>query len=406
MPELLAPAGNFEKLKSALLYGADAVYFAGESFGMRAAAGNFDENELIAAIKYCREHKKKAYLTINTFPREYEYPALEMYLQKVKTAAPDAVIAADDGVIELMKEIAPEIPIHLSTQTSTVSSAVCRARFRAGIKRIVLARELTLDEIKMIRKNTPSELELEVFIHGSMCISYSGRCMLSKYFTGRDANNGLCTQPCRWHFNFAHISEDARKDDVLRVEESENGTFFFSSKDLCMIEHIPELIDAGIDCFKIEGRMKSAYYTAVTSNTYRMAIDRYIKNPAGYKFDLAWQNELESVSHREYDTGFFFNRTDNDPKLTENFGYVKEKSYLAVVTKGAESGYPVAIEQRNKVAVGEKAELLTPGLIGRPFTVSQLYDEEMSPIDSIPHPRMKAFIILPYDAKTGDIIRA
>lgn len=406
MPELLAPAGNFEKLKAALLYGADAVYFAGDKFGMRAAAGNFSTEELAEAVRYCHKRGKKAYITVNTFPHEDEYAELEKYLVSIKSVSPDAIIAGDDGVIELTKEIAPEIPIHLSTQTSTVSSAVCRAKFKSGIKRIVLARELTLEEIRMIRKNTPPELELEVFIHGSMCVSYSGRCMLSEYFTGRDANEGLCTQPCRWHFNFAHIYEDDRQDDVLRVEQTGEGTFFFSSKDLCMIEHIPELIEAGIDCFKIEGRMKSAYYTAVTSNAYRMAIDAYSGGPEKYKYDPAWLKELESVSHREYDTGFFFERPGKDAKLTKTPGYVREKSYLAVVKKGAPAGELALIEQRNKLSLGDTAEIISPGQVGRVFEVNELYDADMNPIKSIPHPKMEAYVRLPFDAKEGDIIRA
>lgn len=406
MPELLAPAGNFEKMKAALLYGADAVYFAGNEFGMRAAADNFTIDEMKEAVKYCHDRGKKAHVTVNTMPREAEYPDLERYLRDLGKVGPDAVIAADPAVIEMVKEYVPSAEIHLSTQMSTVSSAACNFWHKCGVKRVVLARELKLDEIKQIRRSVDPELELEVFIHGSMCISYSGRCMLSEYFTGRNANNGKCTQPCRWNFDFAHIAEEKRTDDILRVEQTRDGTFFFSSKDLCMIEHIPELIEAGISSFKIEGRMKSAYYTAVTSNAYRMAIDAYLRDGKDYKFDPAWLRELESVSHREYDTGFFFDSPSDDPKTTHFTGYSREKAYLAFVKNYDPERGLAEIEQRNKLSVNDVVEIITPRSTGRQFTVEALFDEEMNPIDSAPHPKMKAYIKIPFKANTGDIIRA
>ncbi|MBE6534208.1 MAG: U32 family peptidase, partial [Ruminococcaceae bacterium] len=282
MPELLSPAGNFEKLKAALLYGADAVYLAGTRFGMRSAADNFSSDELYEATKYVHERGKKIYLTLNTMPHGYEYPDLRAFLEYIKDAGIDACIVADMGVMYLIKEIMPDMEIHVSTQASIVSPAAANAYVKLGAKRLVLARELMLDEIKDIKASLPQGIELEAFVHGSMCVSYSGRCMLSHSLTGRDANRGACAQPCRWEYN---ISEIKRPDQPYPIEENELGTFIMSSKDMCTISIIPQLIDAGIDSFKIEGRMKSAYYAAVVTNAYRMAIDSYLRSPADYKFD-------------------------------------------------------------------------------------------------------------------------
>lgn len=405
MPELLSPAGNFEKLKAAVLYGADAVYFAGENFGMRAAADNFDIETLGEGIKYCHDRGVRAFITVNVMPHEDEYPALKEYFKKLEPLHPDALIIADPGVIDLAKEIIPDAEIHISTQANTMSSAACKSWMSMGAKRIVLARELTFDEIRRIRENIPSELELEVFIHGSMCVSFSGRCLLSEYYTGRSANDGRCTQPCRWEYRFAEIAEVKRPDDVLTVCETPTGSFTLSSKDMCMIEHIPELIKSGVDSFKIEGRMKSAYYTAVTTNAYRMAIDAYLRNPEEYKYDPLWLRELESVSHREYDTGFFFGAPNSDPKTTHNPGYLREKAYIAVVT-GYDPETGIAnLEQRNKVSVGDTLELITPGKTGRQFVLSDLWNENGEPIESAPHPKMKCSTRLPFEARVGDIIR-
>ena len=405
MPELLSPAGNFEKLKSAVLYGADAVYFAGEAFGMRAAADNFDIDELGQAIQYCHDHNVRAFITVNVMPHEDQYQELREYFTKLAPFAPDALIIADVGVIELAKELIPNAEIHISTQASTMSSAACKAWMKLGAKRVVLAREVTLDEIRKIKASIPDELELEVFIHGSMCVSYSGRCLLSEYYTGRSANDGKCTQPCRWEYRFAEIAEVKRPDDILTVCETPSGSFTLSSKDMCMIEHIPELIEAGITSFKIEGRMKSAYYTAVTTNAYRMAIDSYMSDPENYHFDPLWLRELESVSHREYDTGFFYGAPNTDPKTAHNPGYLREKAYIAVVT-GYDSETGIAyLEQRNKMCVGDTLELITPGKTGRQFELSELWNENNETIESAPHPKMKCSTRLPFEAKPGDIIR-
>ena len=273
-PEILSPAGNFEKMRAAILYGADAVYLAGSRFGMRAAADNFTVDELRCAVAYAHERGVKVYLTLNTMPREDEYPALREYLTELSDIDIDAMIIADVGVLFLVKELLPKMEIHISTQANAVSAAACLAWYRLGAKRVVLARELTLEEIKAIRAAIPDDLELECFIHGSMCISYSGRCLLSNHVIGRDANRGMCAQPCRWNYTFrAEIAEEKRPDTVITLEEMGGETFMMASRDTCTIEHVPELIEAGINSFKIEGRMKSAYYTAVVTNTYRMAFD-------------------------------------------------------------------------------------------------------------------------------------
>jgi putative protease len=406
--ELLSPAGSLEKLYAAIRFGADAVYFSGGSFGMRAAAANFSDPELIEAVKYAHRMGKRAYVTVNTMPREDEYPALEAYMEVLRAAAPDAVIVADIGVLSLFRKRLPEIELHLSTQANAVSSAACRAWYELGARRIVLARELTLREIREIRKNLPSEIELEVFIHGSMCVSYSGRCLLSSFFTGRDANRGACTQPCRWGFSIGDerfaLTEEKRPDTSLPIVEEGGETFFLSSKDLCMISHVPDLLECGATSFKIEGRMKSAYYTAVVTNAYRMAIDRALSGDR--VLDPAWLRELESVSHREYATGFFYDDPRECANVSKSRGYIGEKSYLATVLAYDEKTGIACLEQRNKLSVGDAVELLTPGKIGQALTVKGLCDAEHQPIESAPHPRMRFYMQMPFPVREGDILRS
>lgn len=419
MVELLSPAGNFEKLKAAVLYGADAVYLAGQAFGMRSAADNFTTEELWQAAEYVHAHGKKLYLTVNTMPHEDEYPALREFLDAVRGAGIDAMIVADLGAFATVRERMPEMEIHISTQASVVSSAAARAYAALGAKRLVLARELTLDEIRAIRAGLDPSVELEVFIHGSMCVSYSGRCLLANALNGRDGNRGTCTQPCRWSY---HLIEEKRPDAPIPVEQTDLGTFILSSKDLCMIEHVPELMESGVTSFKIEGRMKSAYYTAVVTNAYRMAIDAYLRDPAGYRYDPAWMSELESVSHRAYGTGFFFAKPMEDPHLVETCGYLREKAYFSTATEYHEaeeaailqSGVPAETEdgklyrmiQRNKVCRGEEAELVSPGRVGRAFRVTELYAPDGTPIDSTPHPSMIYWCRIPFEVREGDILRA
>ena len=414
MPELLSPAGNFEKLKAAIRYGADAVYLAGRRFGMRSAADNFTDEELFEAARYVHERGKKLYLTLNTLPHGDEYPALRAFLSRIARAGMDGVIAADLGVISLVREMLPDVEIHISTQASIISPQAALAYAALGARRLVLARELTLSEIAQIREALPPEVELEAFVHGSMCVSYSGRCLLSHALTGRDANRGACTQPCRWNYT---ITEEKRPESPFPIEENELGSFIMSSKDMCTIAHIPQLIGAGIDSFKIEGRMKSAYYTAVVTNAYRIAIDAYLADPEHYIFDPALMRELESVSHREYCTGFYFDDPMENPQLTAIPGYIREKAYLATAAPEelalpaglapvSEEGVLCPFVQRNKICRGDAAELLSPGRLGVSVTIRELYDEQGTPIESAPHPYQKFFTRLPFPVSEGDILRA
>ncbi len=420
MPELLSPAGNFEKLKAAVLYGADAVYLAGQMFGMRAAADNFTVEELYEAARYVHERGKKIYLTVNTMPHVQEYALLRSFLTDIRDAGIDAMIVADLGVFSTIREIIPNMEIHISTQASIVSPASAKAWAAMGAKRLVLARELTMEEIQEIRRELPDDVELEAFIHGSMCVSYSGRCLLANAFNGRDGNRGTCSQPCRWNYS---LVEEKRPDMLFPVEQQENvGTFIMSSKDMCMIEHIPELMECGVASFKIEGRMKSAYYTAVVTNAYRLAIDAYSRDPEGYRYDPAWLEELESVSHREYGTGFYFDDPMQNPQLVSTCGYLREKAYFSTATEYVkeeaeklaaagvalenENGRMARFIQRNKVSVGEGAEMISPGCVGRGFTVTELYSPEGEAIEAAPHPSMIYWCRVPFAVYEGDIMRA
>lgn len=404
MTELLSPAGNFEKMKAAFLYGADAVYLAYERFGMRAAADNFTLEELKEALLYAHSRGKKIYLTLNTLPRENEYPELERFIKTLSEMDDkiDAAIVADAGVFALIKRVFPSLEIHISTQAGIVSSADCLFWYNLGAKRAVLARELSLEEIKMIKKNIPEDMEIEVFVHGSMCISFSGRCLLSNNLVSRDANRGMCAQPCRWNYT---IREEKRQDTAFPIEEEKEGTYIMSSKDMCMVEYMSDLIRAGITSFKIEGRMKSAYYAAVVTNAYRAAIDGYMKDGDSFVLDKRWTSELESVSHREYCTGYFFDDPMKNAQTCTMPGYMREKAYLAVaVEDDKEKGLSLFV-QRNKLCVGDKAELISPGKFGRAFEISEMYDENMNAIESAPHPFMKFYIKVPFEVREGDILR-
>lgn len=406
-PELLSPAGNFEKMEAAIRYGANAVYLAGHAFGMRSAADNFSDEELAAAIAYAHEHGVRVYVTVNTAPRDAEYPALAAYLRRLGELAPDALIVADIGVFSLCRELIPEMELHVSTQANSVSAADVRAWGRLGAKRVVLSRELTLEEIRAIRAAVPQGTELECFIHGSMCISYSGRCLLSNYLCGRDANHGACAQPCRWEYKIRPTSyeliERERPDMPIPIEETAGETFIMSSRDLSMIAHVPELIDAGIASFKIEGRMKSAYYTAVVTNAYRMAIDAALRGET--QPDPLWLRELESVSHREYDTGYFFADSRKEALTCRESGYIREKAYLATVLSYDPATGEAKCVQRNKVSVGDPMELLTPGKGGQALSCTALFDEEHQPIPSTPHPAMIFYLPVPFPVQPGDILR-
>ncbi len=405
MPELLAPAGNFEKLKAALLYGADAVYLAGKTFGMRSAAANFTIEELYEAVRYTHERGKKVYLTVNVTPHTEEYDALAAYFRDIADSGVDALIVADVGVASLAKEMLPHIPLHISTQAGCVSHADCLFWHKFGATRIVLARELSLEEIRKIREKIPAELELEAFVHGSMCVSFSGRCLLSEYMIGRDANRGECAQPCRWDYKLYEIAETKRDGMRMELQEDERGSYIMASRDMCLIEHIPELMTSGIASFKIEGRMKSAYYAAITANCYRMAMDAYEKDPEHYRYDPRLLTELESVNHREYCTGYFFDHPMKNPQLVTRGGYLAEMAYLAYALSYDENTGLATCVQRNKFSRGDQVDLVTPGKIGRSFTVEELYNEAGEEIESVPHPYMTFKVKLPFPVKEGDILR-
>ncbi len=398
IPEILSPAGNPEKLHFAINYGADAVYCALKEFGMRAAADNFTLEELDEALKFVHSRGKKLYLTLNTMPTDLELSRLDEVVRELASVTPDAFIVADLGVMEIIKKHIPNAVIHLSTQASTVNSLGCNFWYNYGVKRIVLARELTLEAVKALRQNVPSDLELEAFVHGAMCVAYSGRCILSSYFTGRSGNNGRCTQPCRWNY-FVH--EEKRPDDVISVEEDKYGTYLFSGKDMCMIDHIPDLLDAGIDSFKIEGRMKSAYYTACVTNAYKIALSD-IKD--GKKVRDGVANELNGVSHRQYCTGFWYNSPHEVANIVDKNEYLCEKAFLATVTEYDPETKLAKCFQRNKMTKGSEIELLSPGKLGRAVLADELFDTDMNPIDATPHPCMEFYIRL-QNASAGDILR-
>ena len=363
LPELLAPAGDMERLELAVKFGADAVYVGGTQFGMRSNPSNFDPAQLQAACKLVHAAGKKLYLTCNTLPRSYELDALPDFLRSARAAGVDAFIIADMGVLAIAKQAAPEVEVHISTQAGIVNYAAANAFYQMGAKRIVTARELSLDEIKMIRDHTPPELEIEAFVHGAMCMSFSGRCILSDYMVGRDANRGDCAQPCRWKY---HLMEETRPGQYFPINQEENGTYIFNSKDLCMIEHIPELVAAGVDSFKIEGRAKSAYYTAVVTHAYRQALDAYFAHPSPDFRVPDWVlAEMEKMSHRVYTTGFYFGPLQNGQELNTG-GYVRNWDVCALYRD--QQGNRLIVDQRNRFFEGDVLEVLEPGQ--KPYTLT------------------------------------
>lgn len=407
IPELLSPAGNFEKLKYALMYGADAVYLAGQCFGMRSAAGNFTDEELYEAVKLAHSLGKKIYITVNTMPRSSEMPLLEAYLEKLNDIRPDALIVADLGVLSLCKKRISGIDIHVSTQGAVTNYESCLMWHELGASRVVLARELSLNEIIEIKQRIPKTLEIETFVHGAMCVSVSGRCLLSEYYVDRDANRGSCAQPCRWIYEFSEVK---RPDDVLTGEVHPDGTYIFGSKDMCLIENVRELCDAGISSFKIEGRMKSSYYTAVVTNAYRIALDSEYglreTNEGAEELKNALVRELDSVSHREYCTGYYFSHPMEEPHLASAPGYMRETSYMAAVESYDPATNTALCTQKNKMYTGQKAEVLSPGKTGRSFVIGEMRNAEGEIIESTPHPQMPFTMTAPFELKHGDIIRA
>ncbi len=398
IPELLSPAGDMERLISAVNFGADAVYLAGKEFGMRASPSNFSMEELEKAIKMCREKGKKVYLTCNTLPRNSEIERLPEFIENAAAAGVDAFIIADLGVLDIVKKTAPHVQVHMSTQLGVVNYMTARMLYNMGANRVVLSRELSLEEISDIKAKTNPKLELEAFVHGSMCVSFSGRCLISNYLTGRDANRGNCSQPCRWKYS---LVEEKRKGEYFPVIQNDAGTYFFNSKDLCMIEHIPELLDAGITSFKIEGRAKSAYYVAATTNAYRHAIDDFYT--MGEKFQLEpWiKEEVFKISHREYSTGFYFGHKPG--QVYSSGGYVREYEVVGVC-EGFKDGL-MQISQRNKFYKGDELEVIEP--LKKPFTfiAEKILDESELEISSAPHAMQKLFLPIDREVKPGAFIR-
>lgn len=401
-PELLSPAGDRERLDAALLYGADAVYLGSDLFSMRASVGNFDFSELENAVNLCHQKGVKVYLTCNTLPRNNEIIKLPGYLEKWNEIGVDALIVADFGVLDLCKKTIPDMPVHISTQAGIVNYRTAQTFYDLGASRVVLARELSLEEIAEISQKAPKELEIEAFVHGAMCVSFSGRCLLSNYLTGRDANRGECAQPCRWEYA---LMEKTREGMYLPISDSENGTYILNSQDMCMIEHIPDLVCAGVDSFKIEGRAKSAYYAAVITNAYRAGIDEYFehKNDSDYCVSDWIKEETRKVSYREYCTGFYYSSPSEDAHIYYDGGYKREWDVVAVIEK-CENGFVFA-EQRNKFLVGDEVEVLQPGKKPETLIIEKMYNSSGEEVPSAPHPMEKLKIKCERQFLPGSLMR-
>ena len=401
-PELLIPASSLEVLKVAVMFGADAVYIGGEAFGLRAKARNFSPEDMVEGIAFAHEHGVKVYVTANILAHNRDLEGIRAYFEELKKIRPDALIIADPGVFMLAKEICPEIERHISTQANNTNYLTYQFWYQQGAKRVVSARELSMEELRELRVNIPEDLEIETFVHGAMCISYSGRCLLSNYFTGRDANQGACTHPCRWKYA---VMEESRPGEYLPVYENERGTYIFNSKDLCMIEHIPELLEAGIDSFKIEGRMKTALYVATVARTYRKAIDACLRSREEYEELLPWcREQIAACTYREFTTGFFYGKPDETSQIYDNNTYQKGYTYLGIVEEREEDGL-IRLEQRNKFSVGEQIEIMKPDGRNELVTVEAIFDETGTPMESAPHPQQKLLVKLGVEAVLYDILR-
>lgn len=401
-PELLIPASSLEVLKIAVIYGADAVYIGGEAFGLRAKAKNFSMEEMKEGIEFAHEHGVKVYVTANILAHDDDLAGIEEYFEELKEIGPDALIIADPGVFNIAKRVCPQIERHISTQANNTNYETYLFWHELGAKRVVSARELSLAEIKEIRAHIPDEMEIETFVHGAMCISYSGRCLLSNYFTGRDANRGACTHPCRWKYA---VVEETRPGEYMPVYENERGTYIFNSKDLCMIEHIPELIGAGIDSFKIEGRMKTALYVATVARTYRKAIDDCLKDRKLYEENMPWYREqISNCTYRQFTTGFFYGKPESEAQIYDSNTYVKEYTYLGIV--GEENGEGCyRIEQRNKFCKGEMIEVMKPDGQNILAEVKRIINEDGEEQESAPHPKQVLYVDLGMKLSRYDILR-
>ena len=403
-PELLIPASSLEVLKTAVAFGADAVYIGGEAFGLRAKAKNFSMEEMQEGIAFAHAHHKKVYVTANILAHNEDLPGIEAYFHELAgmPECPDALIISDPGVFQIAKKVCPQIDIHISTQANNVNYGTFLFWHSMGAKRVVSGRELSLSELKEIRAHIADELEIETFVHGAMCISYSGRCLLSNFLTGRDANRGACTHPCRWKY---YLMEETRPGEYFPVEENDRGTYIFNSKDLCMIEHIPDLLDAGIDSFKIEGRMKTALYVAVVARTYRKAIDDYLESPEKYAANMSWYREqIESCTYRPFTTGFFYGKPGTDSQIYDSNTYIKEYTYLGIVQESSREGCCL-IHQRNKFSVGETVEIMKPNGENVQACVLEIFDEQGGSMDSAPHPNQELHVRLSQMPAAQDILR-
>lgn len=401
-PELLVPASSLEVLKIAVIFGADAVYIGGEAFGLRAKAKNFSKEDMREGIAFAHEHGVKVYVTVNILAHNEDLEGVREYLYELKELKPDGLIIADPGIFTYAKEICPEIERHISTQANNTNYETYRFWYELGAKRVVTARELSLEEIRGIRAHIPEDMEIETFVHGAMCISYSGRCLLSNYLVGRDANRGACTHPCRWKYS---IVEEKRPGEYMPVFENERGTYIFNSKDLCMIEHMDDVLTSGIDSLKIEGRMKTALYVATVARTYRKAIDDYMESPEKYKANMDWYKEqISNCTYRQFTTGFFYGKPDENTQIYDNNTYVKEYTYLGFAEYIDERGF-VQITQRNKFVTGETIEVMKPNGENIPVTVKAIYDEDGNQVESAPHPQQKLFVDLGIKMEVYDLLR-
>ena len=400
-PELLIPASSLEVLKTAVIFGADAVYIGGEAFGLRAKAKNFSLEDMKEGIAFAHAHDVKVYVTANILAHNGDLDGVRTYFEELKEIGPDALIIADPGVFDIAKEVCPEIERHISTQANNTNYGTYNFWYRQGASRVVSARELSLQELKELRAKIPADLEIETFVHGAMCISYSGRCLLSNYFTGRDANQGACTHPCRWKYA---VVEETRPGEYMPVYENERGTYIFNSKDLCMIEHIPELIDAGIDSLKIEGRMKTALYVATVARTYRKALDDYQKDPELYRKNMPWYlDQISNCTYRQFTTGFFFGKPDSESQIYDSNTYIKEYTYLGIV--GEVKDGLIQIEQRNKFSFGETIEIMNPDGRNVEAKVVRIVNQDGEEQENAPHPKQILFVELSEQADVYDLLR-
>jgi putative protease len=401
-PELLIPANSLEVLKIAVNFGADAIYIGGEAFGLRAKAKNFSKEDMKAGIEFAHAHKVKVYVTANILGHNSDLEGVEEYFKELKEIKPDALIISDPGIYTIAREVLGDMEIHISTQANNTNYRTYQFWHKLGAKRVVSARELSLQEIREIRENIPEDLEIESFVHGAMCISYSGRCLLSNFFTGRDANKGECTHPCRW--NYA-VVEEKRPGEYFPVYENDRGTYIFNSKDLCMIEYIPEILNAGINSLKVEGRMKTALYVATVARTYRKAIDDYLEAPDKYKANLPWYvAEIGKCTYRQFTTGFFFGKPTEETQIYDSNVYVKEYTYLGIVGERNNDGL-YQIEQRNKFSVGDEIEVMKPNGDNIDVVVNRIVDEKGVDVESAPHPKQILYIDLGTELDQYDILR-